>query len=54
MIADVDAAIAAQFQTMRRDPSCRRCRRFGAPKAIAATPHELARIIYTLMRYGLE
>src|SRR5262249_1827718 len=27
--------------------------RLGAPKAITATAHKLARIIYTLMRYGL-
>ena len=26
--------------------------RLGAPKAITATAHELARIIYNLMRYG--
>lgn len=25
----------------------------GAPKAIAATAHKLARVIYNLMRYGL-
>ena len=28
--------------------------RLGAPKAITATAHKLARIIYNLMRYGLE
>src|SRR5947208_15243975 len=27
--------------------------RLGAPKAITATAHKLARIIYNLMRYGL-
>ncbi len=26
----------------------------GAPKAITATAHKLARIIYTVMRYGVE
>ena len=33
---------------MRRQRS-----RLGAPKAITATAHKLARIIYNLMRYGL-
>ena len=28
--------------------------RLGAPKAITATAHKLARIIYNLMRYGVE
>ena len=28
--------------------------RLGAPKAITATAHKLARIFYTVMRYGLE
>ena len=28
--------------------------RLGAPKAITATAHQLARIIYNLMRYGVE
>ena len=28
--------------------------RLGAPKAITATAHKLARIVYNLMRYGLE
>ena len=27
--------------------------RLGAPKAITATAHKLARIVYNLMRYGL-
>ncbi len=27
--------------------------RLGAPKAITATAHKLARILYNLMRYGL-
>jgi len=26
----------------------------GAPKAITATAHKLARIFYTVMRYGVE
>ena len=33
---------------MRRQHS-----RLGAPKAIVATAHKLARIIYNLMRFGL-
>ena len=33
---------------MRRQRS-----RLGAPKAITATAHKLARIIYNLMRFGL-
>jgi hypothetical protein len=28
--------------------------RLGAPKAITATAHKLARILYNLMRFGLE
>ena len=28
--------------------------RLGAPKAITATAHKLARIIYNMMRYGVE
>ena len=28
--------------------------RLGAPKAITATAHKLARILYNLMRYGVE
>ena len=28
--------------------------RLGAPKAITATAHKLARIFYTVMRYGVE
>jgi len=28
--------------------------RMGAPKAITATAHKLARILYHLMRYGIE
>jgi hypothetical protein len=28
--------------------------RLGAPKAITATAHKLARIVYNLMRYGVE
>ena len=28
--------------------------RLGAPKAITATAHKLARIVYNLMRFGLE
>ncbi len=28
--------------------------RLGAPKAITATAHKLARILYTVMRYGVE
>jgi transposase len=27
--------------------------RLGAPKAITATAHKLARIVYTLIRYGM-
>jgi len=35
-------------------PHLRRQRsRLSAPKAITATAHKLARIIYNLMRYGL-
>ena len=28
--------------------------RLGAPKAITATAHKLARILYNMMRYGIE
>ena len=28
--------------------------RLGAPKAITATAHKLARIVYNMMRYGVE
>jgi len=42
-------------------PFCRRARTcvgsgadWRAPKAITATAHKLARILYTVMRYGVE
>jgi hypothetical protein len=36
-----------------RDGRCRQRARLGGPKAITATPHKLARILYNLMRHGI-
>ncbi len=45
---------AARLRREAEEVALRRQRsRLGAPKAITATAHKLARIIYNLMRYGV-
>src|SRR5262249_19794930 len=47
----VPASISAITAANRSLHSCGRCS--GAPKAITALAHKLARIVYNLVRYGL-
>jgi transposase len=43
-LVNSDSALGAYYRRMRA--------RLGAPKAITATAHKLARLVYSMLRYG--